>query len=741
MIGHTDNIENYESNNSSSDGDNSTVSSSSTHSLQINSSSDDESTTISLDDDDDLSIGFPPGHITTLAELNELQSKNLNDKLSISSTTTDQSTINPSILPSYFFCPLTQRIMIDPVIIVPTGNTYGRRALLRYFILVYPNYHDPFDVNKKPLDIFKDIEDDTLVKGSIDKARKDAWVRYVLNFEEESGETANDVAISSGSREIIPDEVEEYSTQIKHSEDNSEESSDNEGIPKSQSPLADDQSQTTSYNKFISYMNSSTDNINNASTTDTTTTRTESNHGWQVPLGVHEVICSKGLTVTTDIHRRSNVVKRKIIRKSLADTSTIKDGTKKMKMKRIKKKKKYNNVKTTTSIITRDLILPPGTYVDILETCIHGGRVRGRISFEEEVLTEVDNELLLAWEEEEVRNQCHLEKKDKSSPSKKKLSKAILSPLHRKSSKDGHERNLPFASELFDSIPVQQMNKGQKNKSSTSSTDQSSSLTTIKYNGWITLSWAANVNDSNEEDKGLFTQPIPLGVYRIFAQGNESTAAVSGSTVKQLPLHEASDSDQIVDFLVHNQCLEVVETEVMIRKKTEGQDSNSSESEQVVRARCMLPVIKSSLSVEDFATGKIDSKPQQKFTSGWITLVGQGDDTSVIPIPLGAYVVTSDEPLLSCDFGSNVKSVHQPGTTFEVVNTRIEFEDDTRMMKCSCGREGKFHTIAVRALIATGGYVTILVSPIGGVQGSDTNLCVCGQLVQPLSYAKPAPYE
>jgi len=723
----------------SSDGDDSIVSSSSTYSLQINSSdSDDESTTISLDDDDDLSLGFPIGHITTLAELNELQSQNLNDKLSI--TSTDQSTINPSILPSYFFCPLSQRIMIDPVMIVPTGNTYERRALLRYFIICYPNYHDPYDINKKPLHIYKDLKEDTLVKGSIDKARKDAWVRYVLNYEEESGENANNVAISD-TREIIPDEVEEYSTQIQHSEDSSKESSDNEDIPKSQSPLADDQSQTTSYNKFISYMNSSTD-IN--TTTDTTTARTsESNHGWQVPLGVHKVICSKGLTVTTDIHRRSNVVKRKIIRKSLAtsDTSTTKEGTKKMKIKRIKKKKQFN-VKTTTSIITRDLILLPGTYVDILETCIHGGRVRGRISFEEEVLTEVDNELLLAWEEEEVRNQCRLDKQENNnSPSKKKLSKAILSPLHHKSSKDGHEKNLPFASELFDSIPVQQMNKGQKNKSSTSSTDQSSSyLTTIKYNGWITLSWAESVNDSNEEDKGPLTQAIPLGVYRFFVQGHESTAAVSGSTVKQLPLYDASDSDQIIDFLVHNQCLEVVETQVKIRKKTDGQDSNSPESEQVVRARCIIPVIKSSLSAEDLATGNIDSKPQQKFTSGWITLVGQGEDTSVIPIPLGTYTVTSDEPLLSCDFGSNVKSTHEPGSNFEVVNTRIEFEDDTRTMKCSsCGREGKYHTIAVRALIATGGYATILLLPVGGVQGHDIKLCVCGQLVQPLSYAKPAP--
>ena len=95
-----------------------------------------------------------------------------------------------------------------------------------------------------------------------------------------------------------------------------------------------------------------------------------------------------------------------------------------------------------SKLLTRDLVLPPGTYVDILETCIHGGRVRGRISFEEEVVTEVDRDLLLAWEEEEVRNRCHLEKKEtSSSPSKKKLSKTILSPLHRKSSKNGHEKN------------------------------------------------------------------------------------------------------------------------------------------------------------------------------------------------------------------------------------------------------------------------------------------------------------
>ena len=306
-VSDTDTIENDESNDDSSDGD--SISSSSTHSLQINSLSDDESTTLSFDDDDDdLSLGFPPGHITTLAELDELQSQNLNDKLSIASTT-DQATINPSIVPSYFFCPLTKRIMIDPVMIVQTGNTYERRALLRYFILVYPNYHDPFDINKKLLAVYKDIKDDTLVKGSIDKARKDAWVRYVLNFEEESVEAANDIAIIGSTREIIPDEVEEYSTQIQHSTD-----------------------------------------INNTSTADTTTRTSESNHGWQVPLGVHKVT-SKGLTVTTDIHRRSNVVKQKIIRKSLAtsDSSTIKDGTKKMKMKRIKKKKKqYMNVKATT---------------------------------------------------------------------------------------------------------------------------------------------------------------------------------------------------------------------------------------------------------------------------------------------------------------------------------------------------------------------------------------------------------
>ena len=47
-------------------------------------------------------------------------------------------------------------------------------------------------------------------------------------------------------------------------------------------------------------------------------------------------------------------------------------------------------------------------------------------------------------------------------------------------------------------------------------------------------------------------------------------------------------------------------------------------------------------------------------------------------------------------------------SAFEIVNTSVEFEDDTRTIKCSCCREGNYDTIAVHALITTEG---VLVCP------------------------------
>ena len=274
-----------------------------------------------------------------------------------------------------------------------------------------------------------------------------------------------------------------------------------------------------------------------------TTTSSLNKHGWNVPLGVHRIICNMpGLVVTSDIHRRSNVVKRKIIKKSLAtdgsSSNSLVGGTavddnnddgdrtimkkkkmmtspkNKMKMKRKKMKKK--KLKVATTVITRDLLLQPGTHVEILETCVHGGRVRGRIVWEEEVVTEIEHELKLRLEEEEVRkramarpskqqqHQLHGGGGDYIVKSPSKMGKAIISTFHRKASNgmDSPQKNkkpaLPFAPDLFSDQPPHNNNtmggggRGRKNNNkttaSTSASDLSPSpLVTIKYAGWISL--------------------------------------------------------------------------------------------------------------------------------------------------------------------------------------------------------------------------------------------------------------
>ena len=74
----------------------------------------------------------------------------------------------------------------------------------------------------------------------------------------------------------------------------------------------------------------------------------------------------------------------------------------------------------------------------------------------------------------------------------------------------------------------------------------------------------------------------------------------------------------------------------------------------------------------------------------------------------------------------------------EVDATRIEFEEKEKMMKCqSCGRESMFFSVAVRALISSGGYVTLFAVSVG-ISGTHACLCACGELVQQ-TYAKPVP--
>lgn len=74
----------------------------------------------------------------------------------------------------------------------------------------------------------------------------------------------------------------------------------------------------------------------------------------------------------------------------------------------------------------------------------------------------------------------------------------------------------------------------------------------------------------------------------------------------------------------------------------------------------------------------------------------------------------------------------------EVDATRIEFEEIEELMMCRhCGRENMYHTVAVRALIASGGYVTLFVVSVG-VSGTQGGLCACGRVVQQ-TYAEPVP--
>mmetsp|Transcript_5255 Transcript_5255/g.11927 ORF Transcript_5255/g.11927 Transcript_5255/m.11927 type:complete len:1039 (+) Transcript_5255:164-3280(+) len=751
------------------------------HSYYSDNGSDDDSILI---DDDSLSLGFPPGHYTRLDELNELQ----NHDNGTNDDNHHRSAVNPSIIPSYFFCPITKMIMIDPVI-TPDGHTFERRAMLRSLIL---ESCDP--ISKNPLS-HEELVEDYLVKKSIDKARKEAWIRYVVEFEDEE---VDRIIVEQQQEKVMKVEGMEIMERDKTSVKTEDSFDEEEGVPsikrKAQeqapppSPTPQEEPrahENKNINQYDIPSNLSHDLHSVPSATSSTTVDTSSgNHGWSVPLGVHKVICSKpGLVVTADVHRRSNVVKRKIIKKSLVDNDKNKNvdangkkktsSKKKMKIKR-RKKKKHKNLKTTTSVITRDLILPPGSHVDILETRVHGGRVRGRIAWEEEVATEMDRELTLLLEEEEVRKRA-MARPHKSRSKGPKKGKARTFFRRLSGTRGQQDDKLPFTSELFDSRPPQHRSPSGKAARSPSP------LTTIKYNGWISLQWASVKNHERDEalkrrqsdtgnnpkvslvadeDEGPWSQQLPLGVYQISSSGDTSTGdhtvnaknQDAGSSVKQLPLYDAPDSESnIVDFLVCNQCLEIVETQVLVTKRRDrdpkmGSMNNylsNTEGKQVVRARCMVPVVVSPLSAEQFVGGNefTPSKPQRKFRSGWITLGDDKNSTDVTasPIPVGAYVVTTDDPLMSCDGNSKIKSILPSGSCMEVVTTRVEFEEDTKMMNCRCcDREGMYYTVAVRALIASGGYVTLFVASMG-TSGTHGSLCVCGQLVPHVVYAEPVP--
>ena len=353
-------------------------------------------------------------------------------------------------------------------------------------------------------------------------------------------------------------------------------------------------------------------------------TRTRPQHnGWSVPLGVHKVICAMpGLHVTTQVHRRSIPIK-------VTRTNTD-DGWSTKKV---------------------PLIIPPGSYIEILETQVHGERVRGRILFEEEVK---DEEAMF-----------EIQRKKNKKTIKKRISRQI-----KRTSRRGRGGN---------------NKKGDENEII---------MKTVQYEGWISLQWAKDDDDNDnndgkeddetkdkssssgggkatDEDMGPWTEPVPLGVYRINFGGG-------------LPLRETPERDSPVKGkLVRGRCVEVVQTQVKNDR---------------VRARVIVPNLPSQDDDDDDNNGGKTAAPL-KFTSGWISLLNALTGSSGASlVPLGAYVVVAEPGCVITEGGrldSKIKGKLAPGSCLEVVATRME--------------EG-----VVRGLVEGGGHVTLFAPPRGG---------------------------
>ena len=130
-----------------------------------------------------------------------------------------------------------------------------------------------------------------------------------------------------------------------------------------------------------------------------------------MPQWVLRIVCAwTGLPVTSDPHRQSGPVRRKVIRKSLVDGPVREQhrrtagGRKGLTLSgQIRKKRQRRGpTKITTSVAVRDLLPPPSFHSNVLKTCFHGSRVQGPISWEEELAIEMDWGLELLLEEEEV---------------------------------------------------------------------------------------------------------------------------------------------------------------------------------------------------------------------------------------------------------------------------------------------------------------------------------------------------
>lgn len=566
---------------------------------------------------------------------------------------------NASInFPSYFLCPITKDVMLDPVI-DREGNTFERQAILRWLVLY--DQASPLTGNSVKVE---ELNTDTVVKGAIDKCRKDAWVRYILDFEKDGSASPrsskqvikkqdnSSSSISPGSAGSVEKKVYVNRQVVSKSpivkQDNNKPKVQVERLPSP--PIHVEAKQQKNKKKVTPSpppkAPSTPKLMNNPPPPPPKTKRTHSNksthsekslptgtveasstpvpvvtqsititpainvmssnisacsnitsffphNGWAVQLGVHKIVCSSpGLAVTTDIHRRSTAVKRKF-------------------------------VDINGKIAHKDLILPPGSYVEILETQVHGGRVRGRIAWEE------DEDLLPIPKDVLKKKRSFLKR-----PKKKKIQESKSTILHGWISLQWEEEEDPN-----EENNQQMKSRMEASRSNMGISNQDHRIT--------------------DEDEGPWTEPIPLGVYRItFSAG--------------LPLRETTERDSLVlDKLERGRCVEVVETQVKGDR---------------VRARCIVPPVPN----EDGTCNTVGGK----FQSGWISLLNAMTGASgAQPVPLGAYVAVAESGCVITEGGrldSKVRGNLSPGSCIEVVATRIE--------------EG-----VVRGLIAAGGHVTLFV--------------------------------
>ena len=174
---------------------------------------------------------------------------------------------------------------------------------------------------------------------------------------------------------------------------------------------------------------------------------------------------------------------------------------------------------------------------------------------------------------------------------------------------------------------------------------------------------------------GPWTEPVPLGVYRINFGGG-------------LPLRETPERDSPVKGkLVRGRCVEVVQTQVKNDR---------------VRARVIVP----NLPQDDDGDNNGGKAAPLKFTSGWISLLNALTGSSGASlVPLGAYVVVAEPGCVITEGGrldSKIKGKLAPGSCLEVVATRME--------------EG-----VVRGLVEGGGHVTLFAPPRGGNNNKNNN--------------------